>query len=67
MQPEMSAALEVALRLEALSVETMRAAVDAIMDGRCHEIEIAALLTALAAKGETVDELVGAACRCGSM
>ncbi len=44
-----------------LSAETMRAAVGAIMDGRSTEVEIASLLTALRCRGETVDELVGAA------
>lgn len=44
-----------------LSVETMRTAVGAIMDGRSTEVEIAALLTAIRCRGESVDELVGAA------
>jgi anthranilate phosphoribosyltransferase len=39
----------------------MQAAVDAIMRGECGEVETAALLTALAVKGETVEEVVGAA------
>ncbi len=38
-----------------------RAAVAAIMDGQCDEISIAAFLTALRVKGESVDEIVGAA------
>jgi anthranilate phosphoribosyltransferase len=44
-----------------LTFEETRQAVSAIMEGNCHEVEIAALLTALRVKGEVVDELVGAA------
>lgn len=44
-----------------LDVDSMRAAVGAIMDGRSTEVEIASLLTALRCRGETVEELVGAA------
>jgi anthranilate phosphoribosyltransferase len=39
----------------------MQAAVGAVMDGQATEAEIAALLTALRMKGETVEEVVGAA------
>lgn len=46
---------------EDLSFDEMRAAIGHIMQGACSEGEIATLLTALAAKGETVDELAGAA------
>jgi anthranilate phosphoribosyltransferase len=46
---------------ENLSFDEMRAAIGRIMEGGCTEGEIATLLTALAAKGETVDELAGAA------
>jgi anthranilate phosphoribosyltransferase len=42
------------------AVET-RALFDAIMDGHVAAPQLAAVLTALAAKGETVDEIVGAA------
>jgi anthranilate phosphoribosyltransferase len=44
-----------------LSRDEMSAAVEAVMQGRCSEPEMAMLLTALRAKGETVDEVVGAA------
>jgi anthranilate phosphoribosyltransferase len=46
---------------ESLSMDEMVAAMNAIMDGRWSEPEIALFLTALAAKGETVDEVAGAA------
>jgi anthranilate phosphoribosyltransferase len=44
-----------------LSFEEMSAAFDAIMRGQWTDDQIALLLTALAAKGETVDEIAGAA------
>ncbi|HEY0984968.1 anthranilate phosphoribosyltransferase [Schlesneria sp.] len=44
-----------------LPAELMKAAVDAIMDGECSEAEVAAFLTALRLRGESVGELVGAA------
>ncbi len=44
-----------------LSAEIMKSAVGAIMDGECSEAEIAAFLTALRCRGESVGELVGAA------
>jgi anthranilate phosphoribosyltransferase len=44
-----------------LGEETMRAVVDAIMDGLATPAQIGSLLTALRTKGETVDELVGTA------
>ena len=44
-----------------LSSVAMHSAVGAIMDGRSTEVEIAALLTALRCRGESVSELVGAA------
>lgn len=39
----------------------MESAVGSIMDGQCSEVEIAAFLTALRCRGESVGELVGAA------
>jgi anthranilate phosphoribosyltransferase len=44
-----------------LSFEEMAAAFDAIMRGQWTDEQIGLLLTALAAKGETVDEIAGAA------
>ncbi|HEY3394950.1 MAG TPA: anthranilate phosphoribosyltransferase [Lacipirellulaceae bacterium] len=44
-----------------LSLEEMSAAIDSIMRGEWSDDEIGLLLTALAAKGETVDEVAGAA------
>ena len=44
-----------------LSQEEMAAAIDAIMRGEWSDDQIGLLLTALAAKGETVDEIAGAA------
>ena len=44
-----------------LTAEAMHSAVGAIMDGRSTEVEIAALLTALRCRGESISELVGAA------
>jgi anthranilate phosphoribosyltransferase len=44
-----------------LGEEEMRAVMGTIMDGQATPAQIASLLTALRMKGETVDELVGAA------
>jgi anthranilate phosphoribosyltransferase len=44
-----------------LSLEEMSAAIDSIMRGEWTDDEIGLLLTALAAKGETIDEVAGAA------
>lgn len=46
---------------EDLSVEEARVAFESVMQGQCTEAQIAALLTALRVKKETVDEIVGAA------
>lgn len=45
----------------AVSAAAMEQAIGAIMDGAADPVEIAALLTALRCRGETVDQLVGAA------
>jgi anthranilate phosphoribosyltransferase len=46
---------------ENLSLAEMSSAIDAIMLGRWSDAQIGLLLTGLAAKGETVDEIAGAA------
>ncbi|TWT97927.1 Anthranilate phosphoribosyltransferase [Botrimarina colliarenosi] len=46
---------------ENLSVDEMRAAINTVMAGEAADHEIAQLLVALASKGETVDEIAGAA------
>jgi anthranilate phosphoribosyltransferase len=46
---------------QSLSVAEMHSAIEAIMQGDCSDAEIAAFLTALRMKGETVEEIVGAA------
>jgi len=46
---------------ENLSMQEMSAAIDAIMRGEWSDAQIGLLLTGLAAKGETVDEVAGAA------
>jgi anthranilate phosphoribosyltransferase len=54
-------ALEKLLAQQNLTVEETHATVLEIMNGACSEPEIAAFLTALRIKGETVDEITGAA------
>jgi anthranilate phosphoribosyltransferase len=44
-----------------LSMDQMESAMDLVMQGKCTDEEIGLLLTGLAAKGETVDEVAGAA------
>ena len=46
---------------ENLSLEELTAAMDAVMDGQIVDEQIGLFLTVLRAKGETVDELAGAA------
>lgn len=58
---EIRTAMNELLEGRPLTSEVMRAAVGAIMDGRSTEVEIAALLTALRCRGESIGELVGAA------
>ncbi|WP_442484817.1 anthranilate phosphoribosyltransferase [Aeoliella sp. SH292] len=44
-----------------LTMAEMQSAMDLVMSGQCSDEEIGLLLTGLAAKGETVEELAGAA------
>ncbi|NIL96580.1 MAG: anthranilate phosphoribosyltransferase [Planctomycetales bacterium] len=44
-----------------LPMEDMADAIDAVMEGRCTDAEVAVLLTALRGKGESVSEVAGAA------
>jgi anthranilate phosphoribosyltransferase len=46
---------------EDLSLDEMSSAIDSIMRGKWSDAQIGLLLTGLAAKGETVDEVAGAA------
>jgi anthranilate phosphoribosyltransferase len=55
------AALEVAIRREPVPPALLEAAFGEIMDGKASPVAIAALLVALRAKGETIDEIVAAA------
>ena len=61
MQSALQAALDHALQQRTVPTQIMQAAIDSVMDGECNEAETAALLTALAVKGEQVEEIVGAA------
>ena len=61
MKPEFQSLLGKLVAGESLSRAEMAAAMGNVMGGECSEEEIALLLTTLAAKGETVDELAGAA------
>lgn len=44
-----------------LSADVMKASVGSLMDGRCTEAEIASFLTAMRCRGESTEELTGAA------
>lgn len=61
MQAELKQAIDPAIQQQTVPSDVMQAAIDAIMRGHCGEVETAALLTALAVKGEQVEEIVGAA------
>ncbi len=61
MLPDIAHAVQEILAGRSLNGLAMTAAVGALMDGQANEVEIAALLTALAVKGETAEEIAGAA------
>ncbi len=61
MSARLSELLVKALHGESLSEAESQEAVSAVMDGEASPVQIAALLTALRVRGETTDELVGAA------
>ena len=61
MSSAIQAAIDSAVTGNNLTADEMYAAVSELMDGQAAEVQIAALLTALRVKGETVDEIVGAA------
>ncbi|KRM89566.1 anthranilate phosphoribosyltransferase [Liquorilactobacillus vini] len=54
-------AIQQAVTGKNLSYETVAKAINEIMSGKASDIQIAAFLTALTAKGETIDEIAGAA------
>jgi anthranilate phosphoribosyltransferase len=61
MQQTLQNAIAPALRQQTVDAALIQAAFDSMMRGECGEAETAALLTALAVKGEQVEEIVGAA------
>src|SRR5437763_15907917 len=52
-------AIEQTVDRRSLSVAEAEAVLDQIMAGQCSDAQIAALLTALRMKGETVEEIIG--------
>ncbi len=58
---ELETVLKLAIAGEAASSDQMAAAIGVIMDGQADPVEIAALLTGMAVRGETAQELAGAA------
>lgn len=61
MTESLTAALNILLQGNHLTAGQMQDALGAVMDGEATDARIAALLTALRMKGETVDEIAGAA------
>lgn len=61
MHDTLKTALDALLQRHDLSDSVSRDAIGAIMDGQCDPVDIAAFLTAMAAKGSVASELVGAA------
>ncbi len=58
---EIETVLQAAIQGGAISADQMAAAMGVIMDGQADPVEIAALLSGLAVRGETADQLAGAA------
>ncbi len=58
---EFTEILDILLNGQSLTEEIAGLAISTVMDGKCTPAQIAALLTALRCKGETTDEIVGAA------
>ncbi|MCL2093764.1 MAG: anthranilate phosphoribosyltransferase [Treponema sp.] len=54
-------AIQQAARRESLSYETAEAVMHEIMEGKASEIQMAAFLTAMSVKGETIEEITAAA------
>ncbi len=61
MQPEVRSALQQLLKQQSLDSKTMRKVIGSMMENECGDVEAAAILTALTIKGETEEELAGAA------
>jgi anthranilate phosphoribosyltransferase len=61
MSQALTAALHQTIAGEPLSADQMQAAIGEVMDGQAEDVPLAALLTALRVRGETVEVLVGAA------
>jgi len=61
MQADLKHAVEQLLQKTNLSDADSCACIGAIMDGQCEPVDIAAFLTAMAAKGPVAEEIVGAA------
>ena len=61
MQPEIRNAVDLTIARQTVPADDLQTAIDVIMRGNCGEMEAAVLLTALAVKGEVVEEVVGAA------
>jgi len=61
MHSDLSAVIERILAQQPLPAGVLRAAISALMQGQCGDAEIASLLTAIAIKGETEQDLAEAA------
>ena len=61
MHQSIATVVEAAIAGNDSSREDVQAAFSALMDGQADPIDVAALLTALATKGESIDDLAGAA------